>query len=50
MADYYCAKCGKRITTLHIVIPGTGLRYHRACKPENIPVEITVKIDGKVFE
>lgn len=46
---HYCAKCGKKITTLHIVIPTTGLRYHRQCKPLDEPVEILTQFNGQEY-
>lgn len=46
---HYCAKCGRQITTIHVVIPSTGLRYHRGCKPIDSPVEVLTTPDGKVY-
>lgn len=49
MRVHYCAGCGKKIASLHTVIPGRtenrALRYHFKCKPDDEPVEITAQTD-----
>jgi hypothetical protein len=47
--EHYCAKCGRLITTIHIIIPTTGLRYHRECEPLNEPIEVLVSTGGRDY-